>query len=664
MRIAFALVAHEKPPLVERLIRNLVSEGHFVAVHYDLKAPLADYERLVRVFAECESVRFARRVRVAWAEWSIVEATLNCLDEIEGAGWNPDYVYLLSGADYPIRPSDELKAFLKRNKGYEFIQSVAANHVRWVKTGPQTERYRYRFHFNWREQPLRCRASLWLQKKLGLKRKFVRNLEPYIGSQWWVLTWDTLRQIMELARQPDIRAFFRTVLVPDELFFQTMVRQVAPDARILGRTLTLFQFTDYGFPVVYHADHADYLLRQPFFMARKLSPHQSELRDKLDACWHGEPLARPFDEDDVGMMSPEYEDWRVTYRDGAPGQPIVGRAPDRWSEDLARLTHPYFAVIGTSTAELGLLYQALSRHPDVLCHGQLFHPRRIEFAHGQPSFAGYGREDFRLRELSAPNFLADVIRAEKRRLSGFLLRAGQGWHIAEVILGRPSAKVVLLRGDILLAFAENVLGVEPRLDQRFKRDRLTAIPPAVLANRFRRFVKEFQLNSEWLAQQAAKAAGIKPKGWIAELDCTSRLEAGAAGELSRGRRAGNATEAAVTRVQGWTAQLEQCLGIEFADGAETHGGGDTVTELPRSPSEVALMRWHGRTPQAEGGLAVDMTELPDVVAWNELAAEFARLEERSRLVAERLVAGGISPIVFDLLRQHGMDGPRVVATLV
>lgn len=661
MKIAFAIVAHEKPPLVERLIRNLVAEGHCVAIHYDLKAPAADYERLAEAFAGCEAVRFARRVEVAWAEWSIVEATLNCLEAIEGAGWQPDYVYLTSGADYPIRPSQELVDFLERNNGFEFIQSVPADHVRWVKTGPQQERYQYRFRFNWRDQPRRCQAHLWLQKRLGLKRKFVRGFEPYIGSQWWVLTWQSLQKIMELARQPDIRRFFGGVLVPDELFFQTLVREVAPEGRIFGRTLTLFQFTDYGFPVVYHADHADYLLRQPFFMARKLSPHNMDLRDTLDRCWHGELPAHPFDDDDAGMVSQEYEDWRLAYRDGPPGQPVVGHVRDRWREDLERLARPYFVVMGTSTAELGLFYHALSRHPDILCHGQLFHPRRIEFAHGQTSFAGYGNEDFGLRALSAPNFLADVIRAEPDRLSGFLLRWGQGWHIPDVLADRPNAKLVVLRGDLLLAFAENLLGVEPRLDQRFDPARLMALPPVAMANRFRRFLKEFRDHSEWLSRQLAKALDSKPKGWFAEIDCTASPESLLPGaEVPRPR----ATETALQRWQGWTEQLEQCLGIEFAEDPETFGGSEPVAELPRSPSELAMLRWHARAAHAEGGAAVDLTGLFDVVQRNELATEFIRLNERRRLLAERLEAGGIDPAVFDLLRQHGIDGPRVAAGLL
>src|SRR5579863_4912418 len=96
---AFAIVAHGNARLVERLVGILVAEGHQVAVHYDLKSASSGYQRLLRSFAGSPAVRFARRVKVGWGQWSIVEATLNCLEEIAAAGWEPDYVYYLSGMD-------------------------------------------------------------------------------------------------------------------------------------------------------------------------------------------------------------------------------------------------------------------------------------------------------------------------------------------------------------------------------------------------------------------------------------------------------------------------------------------------------------------------------------------------------------------------------------
>src|SRR5208282_6741930 len=93
MRLAFVVLAHQHPGIVKRLIENLTMAGHSVAIHYDKNASDTDYDILRQAFADCPAVRFARRVRVGWGEWSIVQATLNCIDEIEAAGWNPDYVY-------------------------------------------------------------------------------------------------------------------------------------------------------------------------------------------------------------------------------------------------------------------------------------------------------------------------------------------------------------------------------------------------------------------------------------------------------------------------------------------------------------------------------------------------------------------------------------------
>ncbi len=544
MKIAFAILAHGKAADVGRLVRTLVSQDHHVVLHYDLKSPAESYCQLGEMFRHEQRVRFARRVRVEWGGWSVVEGTLNCLDQIEEAGWEPDYVFLASGTDYPIRPSVQLEAFLQRNRGDEFIESVPSDTVRWVKTGPQRERYRYRWYYNWRHQPWRTEAAFLVQRLLHLERPFVRGLRPHIGSQWWVLTWRSLRAIMALSREPDIRRFFSTVLVPDELFFQTMLAHAAPWAHVVDSSLTLYQFSDYGFPVVFHADHIEYLCRQPFFMARKLSQHTGLLRDTLDATWRSEADVAAFDDLNVGLVSPEYQDWRLSYRAGAPGLPLVGRSDGRWHGDQKRLVTPFFAVLGASTAELRLVYRALSWHPDLLCHGQLFHPAALEFAGGRPDFAGYRREDLGLRDVSAPNFLADVVRAEERRMSGLLLRWGQGAHMGELLLQRPNVRIVVVDADPLTAFVETLLGQEPLLDGDFDLQVLRAVPPRVAANRFRRFLGEHAAHAAWLGNQIEKGRPVKPRGWVHRVTLSAEDP-------------------------DWLKRIEACLGTSLASAPET-----------------------------------------------------------------------------------------------
>ena len=571
IKLAFALLAHGRAGDVERLVQILVEQGHAVALHYDLKSSDDCFGSLSRRFAGNERVRFARRVAVRWGEWSVVQGTLNCLDEIAASGWDPDYVYHVSGMDYPIRPSAQLVAFLERNRGDEFIETAAADSEAWVKTGPQRERYLYRWWFNWRDQKRRTEIAYKVQRWLGITRPFVRGLTPYMGSQWWVLTWSTLREVMKLATAPDIRRFFRRTLVPDELFFQTMVRHVAKPERITNCPLTLYQFSDYGYPVVYHADHYDYLLRQNFFFARKISIHCNKLRDQLDLAWSGEVQLAPFGDLQVGLVSSEYEDWRLAHRDGPPGCPLAGRSQGRWYENHKRVTRPFFAVLGTSTAELAVVQAALSRSAGLLCHGQVFHPTRIEFARGAAAFAGYDATDVKLRDVSAPIFVSDLVMAETTRLSGLLLRRGQGGHIAELAFDRPHVRVVVVDGDPLVAFCETLLGVTPLLADGLDPERLRAVPPQVAALCFRRFIIDYASHARRLAELWDKAIRTKPPGWLVRIDL---------------------------RQDDWRQRLTECLG-------GSGGAGDADFAAPRD-IVLDLLRRGGISPAA-----LDQVRLPD-----------------------------------------------------
>ena len=82
--------------------------------------------------------------------------------------------------------------------------------------------------------------------------------------------------------------FFRTTWIPDETFFQTLVRHLVPEREIEGRTLTFLMFSDYGMPITFYNDHYTLLLGQDFLFARKISPDATELRARLGALYAAE----------------------------------------------------------------------------------------------------------------------------------------------------------------------------------------------------------------------------------------------------------------------------------------------------------------------------------------------------------------------------------------
>ena len=75
--------------------------------------------------------------------------------------------------------------------------------------------------------------------------------------------------------------FFSTTWIPDETFFQTLVRHLVPAHEIQTRPLTFLMFTDYGMPATFYNDHYDLLLSQDYLFARKISPEALGLKERL-----------------------------------------------------------------------------------------------------------------------------------------------------------------------------------------------------------------------------------------------------------------------------------------------------------------------------------------------------------------------------------------------
>jgi hypothetical protein len=112
------------------------------------------------------------------------------------------------------------------------------------------------------------------------------DLRIQIGSQWWCLRRRTVEALLEFCKERrDVMRFFRTTWIPDETFFQTIVRHLVSDREIRSRTLTYLLFTDYGMPVTFYDDHHDMLLAQDFLFARKISVDATKLKAALGALY-------------------------------------------------------------------------------------------------------------------------------------------------------------------------------------------------------------------------------------------------------------------------------------------------------------------------------------------------------------------------------------------
>ena len=288
-KIAYILLCHKDPEGVIAQAQRLTAAGDFIAVHFDARAAAKDFEAIRTALEDNPAVTFAaKRLRCGWGEWSLVQATINAVEAAVAAFPQATHFYMLSGDCMPTKTAEYAHAFLERNE-VDFIESVDFFASDWIKTGIKEDRLIYRHWFNERTQKKRFYTSLKAQRQLGLTRKVPADIQMQIGSQWWCLRRRTMEWVLDFIRKRrDVMAFFRTTWIPDETFFQTIVRHLVPEHEISSRTLTFLMFTDYGMPLTFYNDHYDLLLSQDYLFARKISPDAKDLKERLGKLYAAE----------------------------------------------------------------------------------------------------------------------------------------------------------------------------------------------------------------------------------------------------------------------------------------------------------------------------------------------------------------------------------------
>ena len=281
-KIAFILLCHKDPDAIIKQADRLTAAGDCMAIHFDARAKQEHFKLIKDALKSNPNVTFAKkRIKCGWGAWSLVQATLNAVEAAVDAFPRATHFYMLSGDCMPIKSAAYVHDFLDETDA-DYIESYDFFDSNWIKTGWKEERLIYRHYFNERTQKKRFYGTFNIQKKLGLTRAVPADMQIMIGSQWWCLRRRTVEWILNFTRErKDVMRFFKTTWIPDETFFQTLVRHLVPESEIQPRTLTFLIFSDYGMPATFYNDHYDLLLSQNFLFARKISPEARELKRRL-----------------------------------------------------------------------------------------------------------------------------------------------------------------------------------------------------------------------------------------------------------------------------------------------------------------------------------------------------------------------------------------------
>ncbi|MDU8942397.1 DUF5927 domain-containing protein [Ovoidimarina sediminis] len=437
MSLGFVMLVHDPLRRAGQVSRHLARVGCPIVIHVDARVSRASYDTFRRQLEEFPNVVFCRRHACEWGTWSLVAASQTASEMMLERFPEVRHVYLVSGSCLPLRPIAELRAFLDTHPDTDFIESVTTRDVPWTIGGFDTERFAFSFPFSWKRQRLLFDAAVWVQRKMRRQRNTPEGIVPHLGSQWWCLTRKTLTQIFEDPKRRQFERYFRRVWIPDESYYQTLIRRYA--RRVESRSLTLSKFDFQGKPHIFYDDHLQLLVRSEAFFARKIWPEADAIYDAfLDRGLRRGESPNPAKIDRVFARAVE----RRTR--GRAGLYMQSRFPN-WDWENGRTASPYHVLSG-----FGDLFEGferwLSGAAECLAHGHLFGPERAEFAERHNVFAGGLPDSAALRDHNPRAFLTNLLWNTRGERQCFLFGPRDTQEIAEFVASDPNARIMVISG--------------------------------------------------------------------------------------------------------------------------------------------------------------------------------------------------------------------------
>ncbi|WP_027467652.1 beta-1,6-N-acetylglucosaminyltransferase [Deefgea rivuli] len=269
-RIAYFILAHAHPEQLTRLVTQLNCPSVHFYIHIDANTPDAVFTAIqAQVQTSRNNITFIERQPCRWGGFSLVDASLRLIQRAMQDGF--DFGVLLSGQDYPIHSNEYINNFLSSTDSLGFIDIKSASDFDVA--------YRYRA---WHFEVLNGKTSGKILQKIqrftrliGLQRQLPAPLQQiHAGSQWWILSQTACQAVLDLCEQePQLIDFFKHTLVPDEMFFQTLLMHTALAPQLTNNAMRYLEWEEGAWsPRTFKPEEISQLAEKPDLFARKFAP--------------------------------------------------------------------------------------------------------------------------------------------------------------------------------------------------------------------------------------------------------------------------------------------------------------------------------------------------------------------------------------------------------
>ncbi|WP_316839577.1 beta-1,6-N-acetylglucosaminyltransferase [Pedobacter gandavensis] len=280
MKIAHLIMAYKNSGQVERMIKAMDHPNFHFYIHLDLKIDIKEFEHL----AQLERVSFIQnRVLCNWGGFSFVKAIISSLSEILSQKTSYDFINLMSGQDYPIKPIDRLYKFYQEHPGKCFISyDQDPNAIWWKEAASRAELY----HFT----DLKFKGKYFVQSifnKYLPKRSFPLSIPLYgsSDSSWWTITPECAAYIVDfMKKNPRLERFMQYTWGSDEFIIATIIMNSPFKSDVINNNLRFISWeSGRPNPRILTDNDFDLIKASDKFYARKFDNQVNvKILDQLD----------------------------------------------------------------------------------------------------------------------------------------------------------------------------------------------------------------------------------------------------------------------------------------------------------------------------------------------------------------------------------------------
>ena len=221
MRLAFLISAHNDAQQFHRLLNALPADAHYY-VHIDAKSDIRPFEEGI---TNRKVVFLKKRYDIMWGSFQQVRYQMALLRAALDSGYEYDYLFSLSGLDYPLWKNSEIKEFLTKNSGKQYLYAIS------LADNPEiaelyTE-YRFLNVYSWRYGTWKSKFRVALRhlvKTVGIRKSLtIKGRKLHKGGSWWAITEDLARYVLNVYdNEKSFVKYFVNAFGPDETFIHTI----------------------------------------------------------------------------------------------------------------------------------------------------------------------------------------------------------------------------------------------------------------------------------------------------------------------------------------------------------------------------------------------------------------------------------------------------------